>query len=109
MANLDFQNVLETLKTEVTNLALSTVNNYKSEATADALNMLNMMKENLSTWTMELADGKMSTKDFEFLVLGQKELIEMNALKQAGLAMIQVDEFKNSILNLIIKTVIGLI
>jgi len=93
----------------VTNLALSTVNNYKSEATADALNMLNMMKENLSTWTMELADGKMSTKDFEFLVLGQKELIEMNALKQAGLAMIQVDEFKNSILNLIIKTVIGLI
>ena len=109
MANLDFQNVVETLKTEVTNLALSTVNNYKSEATADALNMLNMMKENLSTWTMELADGKMSTKDFEFLVLGQKELIEMNALKQAGLAMIQVDEFKNSILNLIIKTVIGLI
>jgi len=109
MANLDFQNLVETLKTEVTNLALSTVNNYKSEATADALNMLNMMKENLSTWTMELADGKMSTKDFEFLVLGQKELIEMNALKQAGLAMIQVDEFKNSILNLIIKTVIGLI
>jgi hypothetical protein len=109
MANLDFQNLVETLKTEVTNLALSTVNNYKNEATADALNMLNMMKENLSTWTMELADGKMSTKDFEFLVLGQKELIEMNALKQAGLAMIQVDEFKNSILNLIIKTVIGLI
>ena len=109
MANLDFQNLVETLKTEVTNLALSTGNNYKSEATADALNMLNMMKENLSTWTMELADGKMSTKDFEFLVLGQKELIEINAMKQAGLAMIQVDEFKNSILNLIIKTVIGLI
>jgi hypothetical protein len=109
MANLDFQNVLETLKTEVTNLALLTVNNYKSEATADALNMLNMMKENLSTWTIELADGMISAKDFEFLVLGQKELIEMIALKQAGLAMIQVDEFKNGILNLIVKTVIGLI
>ena len=109
MANLDFQNILETLKTEVTNLALSTVNSYKNEATADALNLLNMMKENLSTWTIELADGKISAKDFEFLVLGQKELIEMNALKQAGLAMIKVDEFKNSILNLIIKTVNGLI
>jgi len=109
MANLDFQNVLETLKTEVTNLALATVNSYKNEAKADALNLLNMIKENLSTWTLELAQGQISAKDFEFLVLGQKELIEMNALKQAGLAMIQVDQFKNGILNLIIKTVIGLI
>jgi nicotinamide riboside kinase len=109
MANLDFENVLETLKNEVVNLAMSTVNNYKNEAKADALSMVNMMKDNLRNWTLELANGEISAKDYEYLVLGQKELIEMNALKQAGLAMIQVDALKNSILNLIIKTVTGLI
>jgi hypothetical protein len=109
MANIDFQGVLDKLKDEVTNLALSTVKKYKNEAKADALNLLEEMKENLKTWTLLLAEGKLSKKDYEYLVLGQKELIEMNALKQAGLSLIKADEFKNNLLNLVINTVIGLI
>ena len=109
MANLDFQNVFDTLKKEVTNLALSTVKGYVKEATADALSLVEKMKENLKTWTLELANNEISAKDYEFLILGQKELLEMNALKQAGLAQIKIDEFKNSILNGIVTTVIGFI
>ena len=109
MANIDFQKLFDTLKDEVTNLALSAVNKYKNEAKKDALALMDKMKENLSTWTLQLADGKLSQKDFEFLVLGQKELIEMSALKQVGLSKIKMDELKNNILNLVVKTASGLI
>lgn len=108
MANVNFQIVFDKLKEDVTNLAFSTVKKYKNEATIDALKVVEDMKENLETWTLQLANGKLSKKDYEFLILGQKELIEMNALKQSGLALIKADEFKNSLLNLIINTVTGL-
>jgi hypothetical protein len=109
MAEINFQQILDKLKDEVIDLALSTFEKYKNEAKTDALMLLDELKGNLKTWALQLADGKLSRADFEFLVLGQKELIEMNALKQAGLALIKADEFKNNLLNLITSTVLGLI
>lgn len=109
MANIDFQIIFDRLKEEVTNLALSSVKKYKNEAQSDAFQLMEQMKENLKTWTLQLASGELSKKDYEFLILGQKELIEMNALKQAGLSLIKAEELKKNILNLIINTVIGLI
>lgn len=109
MANIDFQQIINTLKNSIIKLAESTFKDYKSEAKADGLELLKAVKENLKTWTFELADGKLSKDDFEFLVLGQKELIEINALKQTGMALIKIDEFKTSVLHQIINTVFSLI
>ena len=109
MPNENFQPILDKLQSEVTNLALVTFQNYKNEAKTDALKLLDDMKENLKTWTLQLANGELSKDDFEFLVLAQKELIEMHALKQAGISLIQTDEFKNSLLNLFTKTILGFI
>lgn len=105
MANIDFQILFNKLKEEAISLTTSTVKKYKTAACADLMNILEDMKESLERWTIQLAEGKLSKEDFEFLVLGQKELIEMNALKQAGLALIKADELKNSLLNLIVNTV----
>jgi len=109
MTSEDFKPIEKQLKDEAIQLALTTFENYKKEAKADALKLIEEMKQNLEKWTLQLADGELSKADFEFLVLGQKELIEMIALKQAGLAKIKLDEFKIGLLNLIIKTIIGLI
>ena len=109
MPNENFQPILDKLQSEVTNLALVTFQNYKNEAKTDALKLLDDMKENLKTWTLQLANSELSKDDFEFLVLAQKELIEMHALKQAGISLIQTDEFKNSLLNLFTKTILGFI
>lgn len=109
MANLDFRQVLETLKNGVTGLATSTFQNYTNAAKTDALNLIDMIQGNLKTWTVELAEGKISTKDFEYLVLGQKEVVEMMALKNAGISAIELDKLKGSIFQFIIKTVTGFI
>lgn len=109
MATVNFQEILNKLKDEAGKLAVATFKDYQNEATSDALELLNEIKDNLQTWTFELAEGTLSKADFEFLVQGQKELGEMNALKQAGLALIKADEFKNSLLNLVSNTILGLI
>ena len=109
MTTVNFQDILNTLKDEAGKLAVATFKDYKNEATADALEVLNQIKNNLQTWTFQLSEGKLSKADFEFLVLAQKELGEMNALKQAGIALIKADEFKTSLLNLVSNTILGLL
>jgi len=104
---MDFQAVLATLREGVTSLASNTVQNYVNEAKTDGLNLVESLKTDIQTWGQELAEGKISALDVEFLIMAQKELIEMNALKQAGLGLIKVNEFKNNVLQLVLKAVIG--
>ena len=107
MGSMDFQAVLATLREGVTSLATNTVQNYVNEAKTDGLNLVESLKTDIQTWGQELAEGKISALDVEFLIMAQKELIEMNALKQAGLGLIKVNEFKNNVLQLVIKAVIS--
>jgi hypothetical protein len=109
MPDIDFKQMIDKLKDEVIDLALSSFEKYKNEAKSDALKLLDELKGNLETWTLQLSEGKLSKTDFDFLVLGQKELIEMDALKQAGLALIKADEFKSSLLKLVTSTILGLL
>lgn len=107
MGSMDYQAVLVTLKDGVTDLATTNVHRYLNEAKADGLKLVDSLKADIQTWGQELAAGKMSAGDVEFLVMAKKELIQMNALKQVGLGQVKVDEFKNSILHLIVKTLVN--
>ena len=108
MGNIDFQAVLVTLKDGVSNLAATTAQNYINEAKTDGLKLVESLKTDIQSWGQDLLAGKMSAADVEFLIMAKKEVIEMNALKQAGMALIKVDEFKNSLLQLIVKTLVSL-
>ena len=109
MATFDFQTLFDQLKKEVSSLAGSSVQQFKKEAEADGQNFLESLKQNLQNWTLELATGEISKEDFEFLVMGQKELIEMNILKQKGMALIDLDKLKISLINQLIKTTLSVI
>lgn len=109
MGNIDFQALLATLKDEVIKLATSSVQNYASEAKIDGLKLLDSLQTDIKNWTAELVAGNLSADDLQFLVMAKKELIEMNALKQAGLGLIKVDELKNSLLQLVVKTLLSLV
>jgi len=109
MADFDFQSILSDIKNSVTALALSTVKEYANEAKADALQFVENSKANLQTWIVELSQGQLTQADFEDLVMGLKDLMQMNALQQAGFSLIEADQFKISLLNTVIKTVVSLI
>ncbi len=102
---IDFDDIFKQLKTGVTSLAKLTVSNYINDAKADGLSLLNEMKDDLQRWTKQLISGDLTTKDFEWLVNSEKDTIKMAALEQAGLALIRIDQFKNSVLNLVVDTI----
>ena len=109
MATIDFESLLKNLKDEISSLAVSTVKDYADQAKKDGLNMIEALKTDIQNWSQEVIDGKLSKDDLEFLVMSKKELIQMNALKQAGLALVKIDEFKNSVLTLIVNGLTTLI
>jgi len=107
MNNEDVQDLFNTIKDDVSGIIMSTFKNFRKEANDDVSNLLDNMQGKVELWTQQLANGKLSRKDFEFLVLGQKDLIKMNALQKAGMAAIRIDELKSNILNSITKSVLN--
>lgn len=109
MKDIDFQSLLKSLEVEISKLALNSFKKYKKEVIDDSMDFLDKIKANLKIWTQQLASGELSNDDYKFLMLGQKDLIKMNALKRAGITLIEGDRFKNNLLDIVIKTVTGLL
>lgn len=105
MISIDFQQYFKALESGVADVAKQTAGEYVSQAKTDGQNVLNLMKANLERWTQEIANGEMSLDDLKFLVQSQKELDEMNALKEAGLAAVEIDKFKNGLISMTIDTI----
>lgn len=102
---LDFSKLFDQLSQEILNIVTTGAGEFIQEATADAKSFLNKAKDDLLALTQEYAAGKLSDKEYKHLVLGLKNLAEMEGLKQAGLAQVKIDELKNSILDTIVTTV----
>jgi hypothetical protein len=109
MPTIDFNSAFNTLKTGVINLAETELKNYVAQASKDGQALLDSMKNDLQTWTQQLANGQITKDDFTFNVLSEKDSLEMAALEQAGLAEIQVDQFKADVMTLITTTITALI
>jgi predicted MPP superfamily phosphohydrolase len=106
---IDFSKLLDQIWKEVLNIVTTGAGEFVKEATADAKSFLNKAKDDLLALTQDYAAGKLSDREYKHLVLGLKNLAEMEGLKQAGLAQIKIDEIKNNILNTIVDTVKSLI
>lgn len=101
----DFSEILGEIRTGVVTLAQATIQNYVDAAVEDAEDFIGSTEGKLKRWTGLLADGSLTTEDFEWLVRSQADLAQMRALKRSGLALVRVDEFKSSLLNLVTDTV----
>ncbi|MDN5288445.1 MAG: hypothetical protein JWR38_4719 [Mucilaginibacter sp.] len=106
---IDFAKAFKALKNGIVDLAEKDLKDYIAAATKDGNDILNAMKDDLKRWTKLLASGDLTKNDFTDLVLGQKDNLELVALKQAGLAEIAADQFKSDLFDLITNTIIGLI
>ena len=104
--SVDFDDIFKTLQTEVETLAKSSLKKYTKEAIDDGKKFLNDTKDNLKRWTTLLSQGTLTKQDYEWLILSQKDLAQMHALKQAGLSLGNVDQFKLSLLNVVVGTVL---
>ena len=109
MKTMHFDQLYQQLQCSAELLAKNTLQEFEKQAKADGQQVLEGLKANLQRWAEEVEAGALTKEDFAFLLQGEKSLDEMIALKQAGLAAIQVDTFKNSLINLIIGTLTSVI
>lgn len=98
----EFNKMIRGLRGDIDALARLTVRKYRKDASKDARKALTVMKKDLRRWSDLLEKGLLTTEDFEFLVNSQHSSLKMTALKNSGLALIRMDHFKFSFLNLII-------
>ncbi len=104
---IEWNNLFDTLRKEITTLAGNTLTGYAREATADAKDFLDTSKADLKNWVTLYAQGNISKDDLRDLILGQKDLSQMVALKQAGLAQISIDRFRNAMIEKVVTTITG--
>jgi hypothetical protein len=100
----DFKAFWGILVTEIGSLAKSQLPEMWKTAEQDGKNFIEKSRKKLEEWTKQLANAELSKDDFGFLVKGLKDLTEMEALKQAGLALVQIDRFKNAVMDTIVGT-----
>src|SRR5437867_1300073 len=96
----DLNKLFEALKGGIAQLAAQTLQDYRKAAVKDAGAFLQETRADLERWVGELESGALRKDEFEFLVRGKQALAEMQALKQAGLALVRVDQFRKSLLDL---------
>jgi DNA repair ATPase RecN len=103
MAKIDLGKIFESVQAQAKALAQELFKQYARQATSDAKDFLQKSKDDLKRWIEELARGEMDKNEFESLVKGRADVAEMHALKQAGLAAVQIDTFVNGLLDIIIS------
>jgi hypothetical protein len=103
MANIDIGSIFKSVEDQSKALAEKLFKQYTHRAVSDVRDFLQKSKDDLKRWVEELVRGDLDRDEFESLVKGQADLAEMRALKQAGLAAVQIDTFTNGVLDIIIN------
>jgi len=103
MANIDFGGILKSVEDQSKALAEKLFKQYTHQAVSDVRDFLQKSTLNLKRWVEELVRGDLDKDEFESLIKGQADVAEMRALKQAGLAAVQIDTFTNGVLDIIVS------
>lgn len=102
MANFD--TYFESLQKAIIAYAQDNWEEYEDLIKKDTDKFLDQIKLDLERWLKMLAKGDLTKGDFEWLVIGKRDLIELNKLKIKGLSQISLDRLVNGIVDIIIST-----
>ena len=103
MANIDIGGILKSVEDQSKALAEKLFKQYTHQAVSDVRDFLQKSAVNLKRWVEELARGDLDKDEFVSLVKGQADVAEMRALKQAGLAAVQIDTFTHGVLDVLVN------
>lgn len=99
-----FDEFLGVLETELVDFAKYSWNTYRDSAINDGKAYVEKMKSDLERWTKLLGTRDLTPDDFEWLMVGKRDLAELVALKQIGLAKVTLDRFINGLIDTIVST-----
>ena len=104
MANIDIGSIFKSVEDQSKVLAEKLFKQYTHQALSDVRDFLQKSKDDLKRRVEDLDRGDIDKDEFESLIKGQADVAEMRALKQAGLAAVQIDTFTDGVLDIIVNT-----
>lgn len=102
----DFNQIFNDIKNQLGPLAETSLKGFAAQGQQDAVAFLEESKAKLATWVQQLANGEIDQDEFAFLVESQKTAAEMVALQEANAGSVRIDQFRDSVFNLVIKTAV---
>jgi len=102
MASFDTNAAVSITLEKSKELANTLFKKFVNQAVGDTQDFLQRSKDGITRAGLLFAEGKIDRDDFEDLILGKKDLAEMHALKQAGLASATIDTFTNGVLQILV-------
>ena len=102
-------NTLKQIEKDISTLAKTLFKQFAKQAEADGKAFFQTTKEQTEEWLQELANKEITEKNFQSLVRGERDLAEMDALKQAGLAQVSIDTFTSGVIDIIINAALAAI
>jgi hypothetical protein len=100
---ININDILKSVEDQTKALAQQQFKQYTQQALGDVKSSLQDAKEDLKRWIEELARGEIDKDEFESLVQGQIDVAKMQALKQAGLAQVQIERFVNGVIDIVVN------
>jgi hypothetical protein len=103
----DFNQIFNDIKGQLGPLAEQNLKEFAGQGKADAAAFLEESKANLAKWIQQLANREIDQDEFTFLVESQKAAAEMTALRAANAGQVRIDQFRDSVFNVVIKTAVA--
>ena len=102
-----FDEIFKEISSKSNKLITNTLAEYVNEANADLKKFLDLSKTKLERYSEQLKKGEITKDELEWLIGSQNDLLEMKKLEQTGLSKVRVHLFKQNLLSIITKAVIG--
>lgn len=105
----DIDTLWKILKAELLDMVAGTGEEMARALLADGRAFLDDTREDLQRWLNLLEEGRISRDEFEYLVGARKDLLQMEALKQLGLARARIDELRRAVIDAVAGAAVRLI
>jgi len=94
---IDFNHFLNILKSDLADIGKEYGQDFIDDIVHDGTSFAIRRKENLERRALLLTEGKLTKDEFEWLLESDKNLVEMEAVKKRGLAVVQMNKLQNAI------------
>jgi hypothetical protein len=103
----DFNQIFNDIKAQLGPLAEQNLKEFAGQGKEDAQAFLEQSRANLEKWTQQLANKEIDQDEFTWLVESQKAAAVMTALQAANAGTVRIDQFRDSVFNVVIKTAVA--
>lgn len=105
----DFNQIFNDIQNQLGPLAQENLKQFASQGKQDAEAFLEQSRANLQKWVQQLANKEIDEAEFRWLVESQKAAAEMTALRAANAGQVQIEQFRNSVISVVVSTAVSAI